>query len=29
VYLTNGLDRHILREARRGVALSSLAAACA
>ena len=28
VYLTNGLDRHILREARRGVALSSLAAAC-
>jgi CubicO group peptidase (beta-lactamase class C family) len=28
-YLTNGLDRHILREARRGVALSSLAAACA
>ena len=29
VYLTNGLDRHILREARRGVALSSLAASCA
>jgi CubicO group peptidase (beta-lactamase class C family) len=28
-YLTNGLDRHILREARRGVALNSLAAACA
>lgn len=28
-YLTNGRDRHILREARRGVALSSLAAVCA
>jgi CubicO group peptidase (beta-lactamase class C family) len=26
VYLTNGLDRHMIREARRGVALSSLAA---
>ena len=29
VYLTNGLDRNMLREGRRGVALSSLAAACA
>jgi CubicO group peptidase (beta-lactamase class C family) len=29
VYLTNGIDRHLLREARRGVAVSSLAAACA
>lgn len=28
-YLTNGRDRHIIREARRGVALSSLAAVCA
>jgi CubicO group peptidase (beta-lactamase class C family) len=26
-YLTNGLDRHVLREGRRGVALSSRAAA--
>jgi CubicO group peptidase (beta-lactamase class C family) len=29
VYLTNGIDRHLIREARRGVALCSLAAACA
>jgi CubicO group peptidase (beta-lactamase class C family) len=28
VYLTNGRDRHLVREARRGVALSSLAAVC-
>lgn len=28
-YLTSGRDRHIIREARRGVALSSLAAVCA
>jgi CubicO group peptidase (beta-lactamase class C family) len=28
VYLTNGIDRHIFRQARRGVALSSLAASC-
>jgi CubicO group peptidase (beta-lactamase class C family) len=27
-YLTNGRDRHLIREARRGVALSSLAAVC-
>jgi len=29
VYLTNGLDAHPLRQARRGVALSSIAAECA
>jgi CubicO group peptidase (beta-lactamase class C family) len=28
VYLTNGIDRHLFRQARRGVALSSLAGAC-
>ena len=28
VYLTNGLDAHVFRQARRGVALSSIAAAC-
>jgi CubicO group peptidase (beta-lactamase class C family) len=28
VYLTNGHDRHLLRQARRGVALSSLAGVC-
>ena len=28
-YLTNGLDRHLLRESRRTTALGSLAAACA
>ena len=28
VYLTNGLDAHPLRQARRGVALSSIAADC-
>lgn len=28
VYLTNGLDAHVLRQARRGVALSSRAAVC-
>ena len=28
-YLTNGLDRHEVRKARRGIALSSLAAVCA
>jgi CubicO group peptidase (beta-lactamase class C family) len=28
-YLTNGMDRHQIRQGRRGVALSSLAAACA
>jgi CubicO group peptidase (beta-lactamase class C family) len=28
-YLTNGIDRHMLREGRRGVALASLAAVCA
>ncbi len=28
VYLTNGHDRHLLRQARRGVALASLAAVC-
>jgi CubicO group peptidase (beta-lactamase class C family) len=27
-YLTSGLDQHLLREARRGVALSSIAAVC-
>lgn len=27
-YLTNGLDAHVLRQARRGVALSSIAGAC-
>jgi len=27
-YLTNGLDQHILRQARRGIALSSYAAVC-
>jgi CubicO group peptidase (beta-lactamase class C family) len=27
-YLTNGLDRHILRQGRRGVALASLAGLC-
>jgi CubicO group peptidase (beta-lactamase class C family) len=27
-YVTNGLDQHVLREGRRGVALSSLAAVC-
>ena len=26
IYLTNGLDRHMVRQARRGVALSSIAA---
>lgn len=29
VYLTNGLDAHTIRQARRGVALSSIAADCA
>lgn len=28
-YLTNGLDAHVLRQPRRGIALSSLAAVCA
>jgi CubicO group peptidase (beta-lactamase class C family) len=28
VYLTNGLDEHVLRSARRGIAVSSLAASC-
>jgi CubicO group peptidase (beta-lactamase class C family) len=27
-YVTSGLDQHVLREGRRGVALSSLAAVC-
>lgn len=27
-YLTNGLDQHVIRQARRGIALSSLAAVC-
>jgi len=29
VYLTNGIDKHAFRQARRGVALSSMAAVCA
>jgi CubicO group peptidase (beta-lactamase class C family) len=29
VYLTNGMDRHVIREGRRGIGLSSRAAACA
>jgi CubicO group peptidase (beta-lactamase class C family) len=29
VYLTNGIDKHVFRQARRGVALSSIAAVCA
>jgi CubicO group peptidase (beta-lactamase class C family) len=29
VYLTNGIDKHTLRQGRRGVALSSIAAECA
>jgi CubicO group peptidase (beta-lactamase class C family) len=28
-YVTNGLDRHVIREGRRGVALNSLAGVCA
>ena len=28
-YCTNGFDRHIIRQARRGVGISSRAAACA
>jgi len=28
VYLTNGIDKHMFRQARRGVALSSIAATC-
>jgi CubicO group peptidase (beta-lactamase class C family) len=29
VYLTNGIDKHVIRQGRRGVALSSIAAECA
>jgi CubicO group peptidase (beta-lactamase class C family) len=27
-YVTNGMDQHVIRQARRGIALSSLAAVC-
>jgi hypothetical protein len=27
-YVTNGMDQHVIRQGRRGIALSSLAAVC-